>query len=122
MVDPGAKLLVVMSDLFFSVKINDAAKKLGSSTEFVKDAERALEKAKSRPPLIIVDLNTTTLDAVGLVRAIKANAETAAIPVVGFLSHVQTQLRWDAEQAGCDTVVARSAFAQNIETILQQYL
>ena len=115
-------ILAVMSDLFFSVRINDAAKKRGTSAAFVKDAELALEKAKSNPPLIIVDLNTTTLDAVALIRAIKADPQTAAIPVVGFLSHIQTQLRRDAEEAGCDTVLARSAFAQNVGSVLQRYL
>lgn len=42
--------------------------------------------------------------------------------MIGFISHVQTQLRHDAEVAGCDTVVARSSFAQNLNTILERYL
>jgi len=112
------KILAVMSDLFFSVKINDAAKKLGMTAEFVKDKTLALEKAKLKPPLIIVDLNCDAADPLDLIAKIKANPETAAIPIIGFVSHVQTELKKRAQEIGCDTVVARSVFAQNLPAIL----
>jgi CheY-like chemotaxis protein len=115
------KILAVMSDLFFSVKINDAAKKLGMTAEFVKDKTLALEKAKTRPPLIILDLNCDAADPLGLIVSIKANPETAGIPMVGFISHVQTQLKQRAQEMGCDTVVARSVFAQNLFAILEKH-
>lgn len=73
MPDVSSKVLAVMSDLFFSVKINDAAKRLGSSAEFVKDADRAIEKAKLHPPLIIMDLNCNTLDPLALIRGLKSD-------------------------------------------------
>jgi CheY-like chemotaxis protein len=115
------KILAVMSDLFFSVKINDAAKKLGMTAEFVKDRALALEKAKAGPPLIILDLNCDAADPLGLIASLKADPETTGIPLVGFISHVQTQLKQQAQEIGCDTVVARSVFAQNLSAILAQY-
>jgi len=111
-----------MSDLFFSVKINDAAKKLGMTAEFVKDNTLAFEKAKLNPPLIILDLNCDAADPVDLIAKIKADPGTAGIPIVGFVSHVQTELKQRAQDIGCDTVVARSAFAQNLPAILKRYL
>lgn len=114
-----ATVLAVMSDLFFSVQINDAAKKLGMTAEFVKDKARALEKAQSKPPLIILDLNCAAADPLGLIAGLKADPETARIPIVAFVSHVQTELKQRAQQAGCDTVVARSVFAQNLPAILE---
>jgi CheY-like chemotaxis protein len=116
-----SKLLAVMSDLFFSVKINDAAKKLGMSAEFVKDKTLALEKARSKPPLIILDLNCDAADPLGLIAGIKADPETARIPIIGFVSHVQTELKQRAQEVGCDAVVARSVFAQNLPAILERY-
>jgi CheY-like chemotaxis protein len=116
------KILAVISDLFFSVKINDAAKKLGMTAEFVKDKTLALEKAKSKPPLIILDLNCDAADPLGLIASVKSDPETAGIPLVGFISHVQTQLKQRAQEIGCDTVVARSVFAQNLSAILDQHL
>ena len=42
--------------------------------------------------------------------------------MVGFVSHVQTELKQRAQEVGCDTVVARSVFAQNLPAILQEAL
>ncbi len=122
MTEHSGKILAVMSDLFFAAKINDAAKRLGMAAEFVQDRARALEKARSAPPLMIFDLNCASADAPGLIAAIKSDPETAGIPMVGFVSHVQTDLKRRAEEAGCDTVVARSVFAQNLAGILERYL
>ena len=107
-----------MSDLFFSVKINDAAKKLGMTAEFVKDKALALEMAKAKPPLIILDLNCDAADPLDLIARIKADPETAGIGMIGFVSHVQAELKKRAQEIGCDTVVARSVFAQNLPAIL----
>jgi CheY-like chemotaxis protein len=119
MTEKAGKVLAVMSDLFFSVKINDAAKKLGTSAEFVKDKTLALEKARLKPPLIIFDLNCDAADPLGLIASIKANPETAGIPMIGFVSHVQAKLKQSAQDLGCDTVVARSVFAQNLPAMLE---
>ena len=116
------KILAVMSDLFFSVKINDAAKKLGMTAEFVKDKTLALEKAKLNPPLIILDLNCDAADPLDLIAQIKAAPETTGIALIGFVSHVQTELKQRAKEIGCDTVVARSVFAQNLPAIIGRSL
>ena len=118
MAEKAGKVLAIMSDLFFAVKISDAAKKLGASAEFVKDKSLALKKANLKPPLIIFDLNCDSADPLGLIAVIKANPETATIPMIGFVSHVQTQLRQNAQDLGCDTVVARSVFAQKLPAMM----
>src|SRR5580692_1018129 len=116
------KVLAVMSDLFFSAKINDAAKKLGMATVFVKDNAVALEQLKLNPALVIFDLNCTSADPLELIKAMKENPATASIGTVGFVSHVQIDLKRKAEDTGCDTVVARSVFAQNLTAILEHYV
>ena len=118
---PG-KVLAVMSDLFFSVKINDAVKKLGMTAEFVKDQTLALEKAKAKPPLIILDLNCDAAQPADFIASLKGDPETAGIAIIAFVSHVQAQLKQQAQELGCNTVVARSVFAQNLEGILAQYV
>lgn len=107
-----------MSDLFFTVKIIDAAKKIGMTAEFVKEKPRALEKAQDGPAMIVVDLNCDAADPIGLIEAIKGNPDTSAIPMIGFVSHVQVQRKQQAEQAGCDTVVARSVFSEKLPDLL----
>jgi CheY-like chemotaxis protein len=110
------KVLAVMSDLFFSAKIIDAAKKQDMTAVFVKDKAVAIEQLKSNLSLAIFDLNCTSADPLDLIRVAKA----ASIPTVGFVSHVQTDLRQRAIEAGCDTVVARSVFAQNLPAIMTE--
>jgi CheY-like chemotaxis protein len=112
------KILGVMSDLFFLIRINDAAKKAGMTAEFVKDEALALEKMKSKPDAVILDLGCETADPIALIRAIKQNPETSAIPTIAFVPHVRVDLKRNAEESGCDLVVARSAFAQNLSAIL----
>jgi CheY-like chemotaxis protein len=109
-----------MSDLFFLIKINDAAKKLGITVEFVKDAPLALEKFKSKPAAVIFDLSCESADPIGLIRAIKQDPETKNIRTIAFVSHVRIDVKRSAEEAGCDLVVARSAFAQNLPAILAE--
>jgi hypothetical protein len=41
--------------------------------------------------------------------------------IVGFLSHLQNDLRIKAVEAGCDTVMPRSAFSQNLPNLLRRY-
>jgi|HubBroStandDraft_2_1064218.scaffolds.fasta_scaffold1227152_1 PleD family two-component response regulator len=116
------KVLAVMSDLFFSAKINDAAKKLGMTAVFVKDNAVALDQLKLNPALVIFDLNCTSADPFELIKAMKENPATASIGTVGFISHVQTDMKRKAQDIGCDTVVARSVFAQNLPAILEHFV
>ena len=118
---PGNRILAVVEDLFFTVKINESAKRAAMPIEFVKTEADALARAADHPALIIVDLNCARIDPLHLVAALKANPETSAISLIGYLSHVQGELKQQAQEAGCDTVLARSAFSQNLPQILKRY-
>src|SRR5258708_604282 len=115
------KILAVLADLFFMVKINEAAKRAGMAVEFVKSEPDALLKAREQPSLIIVDLNFGDVDVLKLTSELKSHAETKKIGLLGFVSHVQGELKQQAQQAGCDMVLARSAFSQNLPAILKRY-
>jgi CheY-like chemotaxis protein len=110
-----------MSDLFFTVKILDSAKKIGLKVECVKNSAVAMSRAKSMPKLAIFDLNCVEADPVGIIREMKADPATRAIPMMAFVSHVQVDLRQRALDSGCDQVIARSAFAQNLAALLAPY-
>lgn len=114
------KKLAAVGDLFFSAKISETAGCLGVDLEIVRSLEQLLERAQSeRPSLIIIDLNFAALRPVDAVRALKANSQTASIPIVGYLSHVQEALKRQAEEAGCDLVLPRSAFSRDLAKILR---
>ena len=115
------KILAVVSDLFFSVKITEAAKRAGLALEFVKDAGDVLEKAKSRPTLIIFDLNFDAVQPLALIAKLKGGAETKGVSLIGYLSHIQGELKQAAQEAGCDMVMARSAFSTNLPLIFKRH-
>jgi PleD family two-component response regulator len=115
------KVLAVVSELFFSVKLTEAAKRAGLALEFVKEAHEVLEKAKARPSLIVFDINYEPAHPVALIQKLKANAETKSISLIGYLSHLQVELKQQAQEAGCDMVMARSALSQNLPVIFKRH-
>ncbi len=115
------RVVAALEDLFFTVKINESAKRAGVAIEFVKSEKDVLERAKTKPTLIILDLNCNAIEPLKLIGELKANAETKAISLIGFLSHVQGELKQQAQEAGCDMVMARSAFSQNLLQILKRH-
>ena len=116
------RVVAVVDDLFFTVKILDAAKRAGATLEVVKSEIDAIDKARSAPALVILDLNCGSVDPVHLIAALKADPATQKVPLVGYVSHVQGELKVSAQQAGCDMVLARSAFSQNLPQILKRHL
>jgi PleD family two-component response regulator len=116
------RVLAAVSDLFFSVKLTEAAKRAGLALEFVKEPKELLEKAlSSQPSLIIFDLNFEALQPLKLIGKLKGKAETKSISLIGYLSHVQAELKQQAQEAGCDMVLARSAFSQNLPVIFKRH-
>jgi PleD family two-component response regulator len=115
------RVLAVVSDLFFAVKLSDAAKRSGLNLQFVKDSNEVLEKAQSKPSLIVFDLNFDAVGPLALISKLKGSADTKGINLIGFLSHVQGELKQAAQEAGCDMVMARSAFSTNLFQIFKRY-
>jgi len=117
----STRVIAVVDDLFFTVKIHDAAKRSGVAIEFVKSEIDAMDKARSNPVLMILDLNCAAIDPLRLIGSLKGDDSTRKIPLLGYISHVQGELKQQAQRAGCDTVLARSAFSQNLPQILKRY-
>lgn len=115
------KVLAVVEDLFFTVKINEAAKRAGLSVAFVKSERDALDQAAEHPALIILDLNFAGVEPVHLIQKLKADPALQKISLLGYVSHVQGELKQAAQEAGCDMVLARSAFSQNLQQIMKRH-
>jgi CheY-like chemotaxis protein len=115
------KVVAVLDDLFFTVKIMDAAKRAGLDIVFVKEEAKVRELALALPTLIIFDLNTKAVDAVKLIRELKHQPETKQVSLLGFVSHVQVDLKKEAQTAGADIVLPRSTFSTTLPSILQRH-
>jgi len=119
--DANKRILAVVTDLFFTVKISDAAKRAGMQVEFVKDEATVLEMARAKPSVIILDLNAADVQPIELISKLKSDPELNRISLIGHVSHVQGELKQSAHEAGCDIVMARSAFSQNLPNILKRH-
>jgi CheY-like chemotaxis protein len=115
------KVIAILSDLMFIVKIQEAAKRVGLETIFVKTEEDALVQAQLDPAVIILDLNSNNIDPLQVIERLKADVTTRKINLLGYVSHVQAELKQAAQDKGCDMVMARSAFSQNLPVILKRY-
>ncbi|HZS56110.1 MAG TPA: response regulator [Bryobacteraceae bacterium] len=115
------KIVAVLNDLMFTVKIQEAAKRAGLETVFVKSQQHALDQAKENPAVIILDLNYSEAAPLETIEKLKANDESSKVSLLGYVSHVQVDLKHAAQEKGCDTVIARSAFSQNLPRILSRY-
>jgi PleD family two-component response regulator len=116
------KILAVVDDLLFTVKISDAAKRAGLEAEFVKSEKDVMDKAAhEKPLLIILDLNNNSVQPLELIAKLKSDGDLRHISLIGYLSHVQGELKQKAQEAGANIVMARSAFSQNLPQILKRH-
>ena len=114
-------ILAVLDDLMFTSKIKTTASQLGVAVTFARSTDGALaEMRKSAPSLVILDLNNARTNPLGLVAAMKQEPALAAIPTVGYVSHVDTAVIDAARQAGVTEVLARSAFTSQLADILRR--
>ena len=114
------RILAAVTDLFFVGKITSAAKRVGVPVEFVSSEPELLQKTESLPALLLLDLNAAQLNPVSLVARLKGDPLRRDVRVIAFLSHVQTDLRRAADQAGCDLVLPRSVFSQQLDDLLRE--
>lgn len=113
-------ILAVLDDLLFSSKIKNASSQLGISVRYARTAADALaEMRKSVPALVIFDLDSQRTDPLGTLAAMKKDSALAAIPTVGFASHIHGDVIAAARTAGMDEVLARSSFTLRLADILR---
>ena len=108
-------ILAIVDDLIFRGKLEAAAAHLGAPLTIAAEADRAPrpEQAWSR---VLIDLNLTSGDALAMVRTLRQAHPD--MPVIGYCSHVQDDLKSQALEAGCTSVLPRSAFVQQLPELL----
>ena len=110
-----ARVVALMDDLFFQMKLAETAKHLGVEVKVATTGEALHALLQPPPKLLIVDLNSRS-QPIAAIQQLRA--EKNGVRVVAFLSHVQTELAAQARAAGCDEVMPRSVFTQNLAAIL----
>jgi CheY-like chemotaxis protein len=122
--DGNSRIFAFIEDLFFMAKIQETARKLNVKVEFVKSDKDLMEKmqqnGEEKPSLIIFDLNNNNAKPLTLIPKLKSKLKKST-SIIGFLSHVQGDLKQKAHEVGCDMVLPRSAFSQNLPQLLRRH-
>jgi hypothetical protein len=123
--DAPTKIFFFIEDLFFLAKIQEASRKLGVKVEFAKGDKEVIQRITDeaevdKPTLLVFDLNNAATKPLTLIPKFKTKLKRA-VSIIGFLSHLQGDLKMKATEAGCDTVMPRSAFSQSLPNLLRRY-
>jgi len=123
--DVPTRIFCFIEDLFFLAKIQETARKLGVKVEFIKGDKESVARLtdlpeEERPKLVVFDLNNLNAKPISLIPKLKTKFKKAT-SIIGFLNHLQGELKAKAIEAGCDTVMPRSAFSQTLPNLLRRY-
>jgi CheY-like chemotaxis protein len=128
--DAPTRIYCFIEDLFFLAKIQEVSKKLGIKVAFLKPEKDDKDKdviakltetsEENRPALILFDLNNAGTKPLTLIPKIRTKLKRS-VSIIGFLSHIQGDLKNKALEAGCDTVMPRATFSQNLPSLLRRY-
>jgi hypothetical protein len=123
--DAPTHIYFFIEDLFFTAKIQEAARQQGVKVAFMKPDKDIVAHLSElhdheHPSLIVFDLNNTAAKPLTLIPKLK-NKLKKGTSIVGFLSHLQGDLKAKAVEAGCNSVMPRAAFSQNLPNLLRRY-
>ncbi len=118
-------IYLFVEDLFITAKIQETARKQGVKVAFLKNEKEAIAELTSgevtnKPALIVFDLNNTNAKPLTLIPKLRTKLKRSA-SIIGFLSTIQGDLKAKAMEAGCDTVMPKAAFSQNLPNLLRRY-
>jgi hypothetical protein len=123
--DAPTRIFCFIEDLFFLAKIQETARKLGVKVEFVKGDKDQVSRIydapeNEKPSLLVFDLNNLSAKPMTLIPKFKSRFKKT-VSIIGFLNHLQGDLKMKAIEAGCDVVMPRSAFSQSLPNLLRRY-
>ena len=123
--DAPVRIYAFVDDLFFLAKIQETARKINVKVQFVKTDKDLIDHVaanhpEEKPSLIIFDLNNISTKPLSMITRLKSKFKRET-SIVGFLSHVQGELKVKAQEAGCDVVMPRSAFSQTLPQMLRRH-
>jgi CheY-like chemotaxis protein len=114
--------LMLCDDLIFVSKVTGAAKALGLEVRAARDAAALVELARREAPGgVLIDLHNAGLDVAALLRELESACGKRP-RVVGYGSHVEAATLHAARQAGCDLVLPRSKFVEELPVALAGWL
>ena len=114
--------LLLSDDLIFTSRITGTARALGLSMQTARDVPLLQALARQQAPTgVIVDLANPGLAIADLIVWLKENIWPMP-RVVAYGSHVDVETLKKARAAGCDLVLPRSKFVEDLPVQLPEWL
>jgi len=113
----GKFIVAISNDLMASAPIENAARLAGATCRVI--AAGALADCGETPELVVLDLNAAS-DVEDLVASLRQ--QFAAAPVVAFGPHVHADKLKAAREAGCEQVLTRGQFHQQVVPLVASYV
>lgn len=112
-------VLLVISDLLFRSRIDDAARRANVPLRVAKSMEQ-LERhlSKEMPALAIVDLESDTIDTAAAMRRLRASPGGESLRIVAYAGHTNLDAIKAGREAGAGVVLARSGFIAQLPSLL----
>lgn len=117
-----ARVALLSPDLLFGSKVQGALEIAGHTVARFATAERLRVGAQFHD-VVIFDLTAEGIDMPGLLRSLREQGEIdAGTPTLGYYSHVDTETRTRALEAGFTQVVPRSRMAREGVVLVEALL
>ena len=110
--------LLLSDDLLDASRIAGHGRAIGLTVKQCRESQALLAALDQRPDCAILDLHNPGLDIGTFVLAARA---AGVARIVGYGSHVDAARLKAARQAGCDEVLPRSAFFEELEKRLKEW-
>lgn len=115
-------ILALVNDLFFTLKIGDAAKSVGFPIDFAGSSEEFLDRFRNtRPALVIADLTLDGVDLVALLEQLTAAVGQATPPILGYTTHADWK-RTGPLHDRCTKVVTKDVLSRNLADLIRQVM
>ena len=114
-------ILALVDDLLFLSKIQQTAQHVGVAVKSAQPADLPKLASDDAANALIIDLNHRSGKALEVLRTLKSDLKTKDLTIIGYVSHVQNDLIAAAHDAGCDLILARSAFVSQLPSLLQRF-
>ena len=112
-----ARIVAFVPDLLFGSNVLGSLQAAGHDAVLVSDAE-ALHRELPGADALVVDLTTEPGARIELIRT----TPHEGVKTLAFYSHVEADVRAQAEQAGLDLVIPRSRMAREGATLVTRLL
>jgi len=119
----GETILIVEDSALNRKLVEKVLQPYGYHLLIAVNGEEAIEVAtRQRPDLILMDVQMPKLNGYDATRFLKAQLETARIPIVALTAHAMEGERERAASAGCDGYLAKPIDTRIFPDQVRQYL